>query len=381
MIHLKEQYQDHDRNVDERMKAVLEFRNKKAEICISDVNYWTFGELQELIPEDYYTNPASSMDYQIKKIKYHMSEFSDDLYQPFLHPWFGTGVLASAFDVPLLFNYKSDPAADLVQIDDISYIDKLELPVPGESGGMKLVRESMDYYKANCDLTVGLTDCQGPLATAFQVVGYEKFCYWVYDDPKRIHLLMEKITQALINWVYYQKERAGTPKDGACYCLGVKTPDGYGGVWLADDDSVIVSGEMYAEFVKPYNEKILQEFGGGVIHYCGDSSQNVENYANTKGIFALHNMHMDNMKAARLARETAAKKGIAYMAGDFVPADHRYKDYYNDLIEAMGGPEGLIICPYVAPAVALDAGKYESSHRDGPALARDVHRILRDITG
>ena len=98
-------------------------------------------------------------------------------------------------------------------------------------------------------------------------------------------------------------------------------------------------------------------------------------------MFSLHNMHMDNMKAARLARETAAKKGIAYMAGDFVPADHRYKDYYNDLIEAMGGPEGLIICPYVAPAVALDAGKYESSHRDGPALARDVHRILRDITG
>jgi hypothetical protein len=69
------------------------------------------------------------------------------------------------------------------------------------------------------------------------------------------------------------------------------------------------------------------------------------------------------------------------MAGDFVPADHRFKKYYGDLVDAMGGPEGLVISPYVAPAVSLDDGKYADCHRDGPVLAGEVHRILNELKG
>jgi hypothetical protein len=54
MIKLKDQFKDHDSTVKEKLKEVFEFKNKKAAVVINDINYWTFGELLEDIPEDYY---------------------------------------------------------------------------------------------------------------------------------------------------------------------------------------------------------------------------------------------------------------------------------------------------------------------------------------
>jgi uroporphyrinogen-III decarboxylase len=75
-------------------------------------------------------------------------------------------------------------------------IDLLTLPVPGESGAMPLVIKMIDYFMAHTDLPVVFTDCQGPLSTAFQIAGYDKMCYWMYEDPDRIHKLMMLVTDA-----------------------------------------------------------------------------------------------------------------------------------------------------------------------------------------
>jgi hypothetical protein len=44
-------------------------------------------------------------------------------------------------------------------------------------------------------------------------------------------------------------------------------------------------------------------------------------------------------------------------------------------MKAMDGPEGLVIASYVAPAIALDKGKYEAQRRDRAALARRVYQL------
>jgi hypothetical protein len=35
--------------------------------------------------------------------------------------------------------------------------------------------------------------------------------------------------------------------------------------------------------------------------------------------------------------------------------------YYHELVEMMGDARGLVIVPYVAPAVALEKGKYSKA--------------------
>lgn len=360
-----------------KLAEVFGFRNQTPAAVVVDANYWTFGDLPGEIPDDHYSNPASAFDFQMRKIDHHFTNLPQDDYIPFLHPWYGTGVLASAFGVPVICQGKADPAVDLAIIKHPEEIDALTLPVPGESGAMPLVVKMIDYFLAHADLPVVFTDCQGPMATALQIVGYENFCYWMQDDPDRIHKLMRMTADALIAWVKFQKQRTGQPLTGGSYPLSVKLPEGFGGVWLADDDSVILDAGLYREFIRPYNEQVLAAFGGGCIHYCGNSTQNIENYCNTRGVTAINNFTLDDFTAAAKIRRATREKGIVYMACDFTPADQRMEDYFRELKVAMDGPEGLVLAQYIAPAIALEKGKYEAASRDRDALSRRVFELIK----
>jgi len=316
------------------------------------------------------------MQYQLEKIKRHYDYYTDDCYQAFLHPWFGTAVLASGFGTEVVFNYKADPAAAMSKIKNIEELKELKLPDPEKDGIMPMVLRSLDHYKQNCDLPIGITDSQGPLTTALSIVGYENFCYWIHDHPKQMHELMELVTEGHIQWIRFQKQRAETPMDGCSYPLGVKLPEGFGGVWLSDDDSVMISAQIFKEFVAPYNSKILKAFGGGCIHYCGDSTQNIENYCNTEGLTCVNNLHLDNIEAAVKMKNALSKKGIAYMACDFVPSNERLENYYRELFDGMRDQAGLIVVSYVAPAVQLDRGKYEACQQDQFELGKKVKDVI-----
>ncbi len=380
MIKLRDAYKAKDTWSESQLKEAFEFKNKKAAVAILDCNYWSFGDLLEDIPEGYYgDDPNVSMQYQIEKIKRHYDYYTDDCYQAFLHPWFGTAVLASGFGTEIVFNYKADPAAAMSKIKSIEELKELKLPDPEKDGIMPMVLGALDYYKQNCDLPVGLTDSQGPLTTALSIIGYENFCYWVHDYPKQIHKFMELVTEGMIRWIEFQKQRAGSPMDGCSYPLGIKLPEGFGGVWLSDDDSVMISADIFRKFVVPYNSKVLKAFEGGCIHYCGDSTQNIENYCNTEGLTCVHNMHMDSIGAAVKMKNALSKKGIAYMASDFVPSDERLGNYYRELFDAMEDPKGLIVASYVMPAVELDHGKYEQSNREQFELGKKVRDVIASV--
>jgi uroporphyrinogen-III decarboxylase len=374
---MSERWKARNQRSEALLGEVFKFRNAAPAAVIVDANYWTFGDLPEEIPDDHYTNPASALAYQTAKIERHFEQLPDDAYIPFLHPWYGTGVLASAFGLGLICNPKADPAVDLSKMQDPAEIDGLIRPVAGVSGAMATVTRCFDYFRGHSDLPVAITDCQGPLTTAFQIAGYDKFCYWMQDDPARIHRLMALVTEALIDWVRFQKERAGQPLDGCAFPLSVKLPEGHGGVWLSDDDSVLMSAELYREFVKPYNERILKAFGGGCIHYCGNSTQNIANYAATEGLTAINNFNLDNIEAAAKMRRALREKGIVYMACDFAPSDARLGSYYPELIRAMDGPEGLVIAAYVAPAIELDRGQYAPASRDRMKVARTIFETIQ----
>jgi uroporphyrinogen-III decarboxylase len=366
------QWQPRIQRAEAQLTETFRFQNKRPAVVVVDANYWTFGDRPDEIPDDYYTDPAAALRCQLAKIDGHYENIPDDDYIPFLHPWFGTGVLASAFGIKLISNPKMDPAVDIAHMQMPEEIDALRMPAPGASGAMADVVRCIDYFRQHADLPVVFTDCQGPMATALQIVGYDKFCYWVQDDPERIHKLMALVTDALIAWVKFQKARSGQPLTGCSFPLSIKLPEGFGGVWLSDDDSVILSAGLYHEFIKPYNERFLAEFGGGCIHYCGNSTQNIENYCNTRGVTAINNFALDDLAAAAKIRRALRDKGIVYMACDFTPADDRLDDYYHELTKAMDGAEGLVVASYIAPAIALNKGKYDAASRDRAVLARRV---------
>ena len=368
----------HERSLaaEEAIRSAFEFDNDAAPTMINDVNYWLFGDLPANIPPDYCDqDPAAMIDFQVAKIERHMAEY-DDVYIPFLMPWYGTGVLASGFGVDVVFQDRMDPAVGLSTITDIAELKDLRKPDPEKDGLMPRVLNAIRQMRQGTDLPVGVTDCQGPLTTALQITGYDTLIYWMHDHPDVIHDLMQRVTDALIEWVTVQKQLAGQEMTDDAYVLGIKIPGGYGGVWMSDDDSVIFGSELYREFVVPYNSQLLRAFGGGSIHYCGNANQHIENYLATEGLTCIQNLNLDDLDGAARMRHALAERRIVYMTADFNVADDRIDDYYRTLFEKMG-TRGLVVAAYTAPAITLSEGQYAQASRDPLAVGKVIAQAIR----
>jgi uroporphyrinogen-III decarboxylase len=305
----------------------------------------------------------------------HMKDYND-VYIPFLMPWYGTGVLASGFGIEPIFQDYMDPAVSISTIKDIEQLKGIKKPDPQKDGLMPRVLNTIKYMKKNTDLPVGVTDCQGVLTTALQVLGYDTMIYWMHDYPDKVHEFLQMITDVLIEWVKVQKEAAGQDIKDDAYVLGVKIPTGYGGVWFSDDDSVLFGKELYREFCVPYNSQLLKAFGGGAIHYCGNANQHIDNYLQTEGLTVIHNMCIDDLEGAAKAKQAFTENGIVYILADFNVSADRIDCYYEQLFKNMD-TKGLVVVPYIAPATQLNHGKYEEASLDPDATGKVIEKTIK----
>ena len=78
---------------------------------VGDVNYWISGEDPALVPVDYFEPGAyaSQLAFQEAKITAHLARY-DDVYVPFLFPWYGTVVVPSALGCAIEIPPGEEPA-------------------------------------------------------------------------------------------------------------------------------------------------------------------------------------------------------------------------------------------------------------------------------
>lgn len=131
-------------------------------ILVNTPCYFAFGSRDK--PADYFTNPASMLAYQAQGYEAHLRRVNDD-YVPYFMPWFGTGVLASAFGCQIRVPdaLDDDPAVAGPCVTSPAEAARLTLPDPTRDGWMPRVLESIDFARAYGDLPVGLTDAIGNL--------------------------------------------------------------------------------------------------------------------------------------------------------------------------------------------------------------------------
>lgn len=367
MIRLMDQYRGRVEIARERLKEVFAHKNKRPAHVMYDVNYSHFGELPERIDDRYYTDYSVMLAEQIKRIERHFACGYDDCYEPFIFPWYGSGVLASAFGINVLFQPKADPAVEIIAVseDDVELIDRLQMPDPYKDGLMPRTLGAIDYFRKNCDIPVGLTDMQGPFTTALQIIGYDNFCYWALDYPEKIHQLMNLVSDALIMWTKTMKEHMGIEPNQSGYFQSIYIPDGYGGINFSDDDAVILSASMYEEFVKPYNEKVIAAFGGtGGLHCCGKVIHQIDNLCATDGLTVYHNYTTGHIKESGEMKRKLCETGKSYIVCDFAPPAETIDEYFDQLQDAFPDPTGLIIETHVLPGVVLKRGECVLTQRD-----------------
>lgn len=347
------------------------FQNNSVPFIINTANYFSFG-YGDQIPKAYYTSGESMYRRQIEQFRSHYDLVCDD-YVPYLMPWFGTGVMASGFGVDTVFNGRMDPTTGGFVINSVDEIDTLAVPDPYTDGFMPDVLDRIDWFRSHSKLPVCITDCQGPLTTAVQVCGYENTFYWFYDHPEAMHKLMRIVTDSLIKWIEAQKKHTGEPGNHCFGNQGVYVPEGVG-VWLSDDDAILMPPDLYREFVAPYNDQIFEAFGGGVLHFCGTASQQIENFKSMKYLKGINNFALGNLKELVELKNALSGKTVV-IACDFTPIE--YKDYYTELFETLGVErEGLVIQSLFLPTIGLTEGRYEFIERDEKETVENLFRVL-----
>jgi hypothetical protein len=341
---------------------------------VNSALYWLFGLDMDTFPDNYFDDPAVMTNFQERTYYDQVKEIEDD-FVPYLMPWFGTVVAASALGCKIEFIPKQDPAANprFYPIQKPEDIRKLQVPDPEKDGLMPKVLDFLRFMKTHSFLPVGITDFQGPLTTANQLMGYDKLIYLMYDHPNLVHELMDKVTETLILWIKKQKEVIGEPLTECISDQQVYTGR-HAGVWFSDDDAVLVSEKIYKEFVVPYNSRILTEFGGGVIHYCGNATHHAQNFLNTKGLVGLNIYNLYNVPSfAKLKAQVEDR--LVLFACDFTPVE--YRPYFDELLSSVT-PKGMVICSQYSPVVGLlKGGKYDAVRRPVKEGRREVYEYLQ----
>ena len=349
-------------------------------VIVGDCNYWITGEDPARIPEDYFE--AGCYDdmrgFQEAKIASHVDRIDDD-YVPFLFPWYGTGVVPSALGSQVIFQRGEEPAIEGPILARPADVSRLQPPDPERDGLMPRVLACIDRFRATSSLPVSFTDCQGPLNIALTVAGVERLCLWMYDAPTAVHELMDFATTVLIDWIAMQKARAGQATDAGAFPHAMVLPDGFGGVWISDDDCTILSADLYREFVVPYNSRVLRAFGGGTLHFCGNAPHQSDNFLATDGLVGINNWCMGEFASVRRMQD-AFQDRLVLMVCDTTPLDP--EPYFRELFGFLR-PKGAVVGTYPAPANALDARTHRvvPVRQDQAEVADRTWTLIRRLLG
>jgi hypothetical protein len=342
-------------------------------VIIQDANYSLAGEDPDGMPDDYFAEGAfqAMVDRQTRRIEAHLARF-DDEYVPFLLPWYGTGVVPSAFGCRIVFPPKEEPAVEGPIVTRPEEVRRLLPPNAETDGLMPRVLRCIDHMRANSEVPVSFTDCQGPLNIALNLVGLERLSLWMYEEPTTVHELMDLCTTVLIDWVRVQKRHAGQPDDGGAFPHFVALPPGRGGVWISDDDSTVMSPHLYREFVVPYNSRVFRAFGGGTLHYCSSATHQLENFLATDGLVGVNNWCMGEFEAVFAAQRAFAGR-IVFTVDDFAPVD--VEGYFAELIPGLAR-QGTIVTIFPSATTATAKGRTVALAREPYALGEACRRAI-----
>jgi len=89
---------------------------------------------------------------------------------------------------------------------------------------------------------------------------------------------------------------------------------------LRDDSAMNLSPALFDEFIRPYNQRILDAFGGGGDHFCGKGDHFIANLSELEGLHAVAMSQPEYNDMETIFRHTV-DKGIKLLALERAAAD------------------------------------------------------------
>ena len=260
------------------------------------------------------------------------------LQQPFIHHQlrdyrplnvrcdYGTPILPNLFGVGFQLMDNSKPwVHHLRDRDEIRRL--IDRGVPEYTNGLggrcfataEYYKEVLaDYPTLEQAIAIYHPDVQGPFDVAHLIWGHD-ILLALYDCPNLVHELLSLITETYAIWMRKWKDLTGEGNRFTTHWNFYTK----GGIVLRDDSAVILSPGHYSEFVKPYDQRLLDEFGGS-IHYCGSGDGFIESMCTSRNLFGIH-VSQPELNDVELLRACALSNGVVLLAlpDEYVPGDLR----------------------------------------------------------
>ena len=211
---------------------------------------------------EYYLDVDTKLALQLKLAEL----LPEALILPGLFPDLGVIVEVSAFGGRIQWLKGGAPYIGQA-LHEPADIDRLRLPRPGLDGLMPLAlaqRETMRRkLQARGIEMEPWTITMGPAEVAGLLMGYERFYLGLYDDPARLHTLLEMATEFIIAWLRVQSEAYG----------------GARAVCVADHVFSQVPPALAREFFLPHEQAIFAAFPEAVRIYHNEGRHSDEHIA------------------------------------------------------------------------------------------------------
>ena len=236
---------------------------------------------------------------------------------------YGTGILSSVFGAKIFWMedaLNTLPTSEAIPGGADAIKRLLDAGIPdlntGFGGktlemGRRFVEAFAPYPNISKWVHIYHPDIQGPMDIAELVWGSSIF-YELADQPELVHAFLDLVTQTYTKYLREWNSIVAPLEGGIAAHWGLLHK---GMIMLRDDSAMNLSGEMFEEFVRPYDQRLLDEFGGGAIHFCGHGDHFIPAMTKMRNLHSINmsQPHLNNMESIY---QHTVDKGISIIGFD-----------------------------------------------------------------
>jgi hypothetical protein len=149
--------------------------------------------------------------------------------------------------------------------------------------GRRFVELFEPYPKIRRHVHIYHPDLQGPMDVCELLWGSSIFVD-IVDEPELAKALLDLITESYSRFL--DEWHTIVPPRPEC---AVHWSMLHGGtIMLRDDSAMNFSPPMFEEFIEPYDQRLLDRFGGGAIHFCGRGEHYLHRLPEMRGVNAIN---------------------------------------------------------------------------------------------
>ena len=161
-----------------------------------------------------------------------------------------------------------------------------------------------DYPTLRACTKIVMPDLQGPLDILEQLRGADLFTDF-YTDPRLLEDGIDLAARALLSTYRLLEPLTADRPAGFCHQHATMIA---GNILLRNDSAVMISPEMYRDYVLPSDASLLEEIGGGGIHSCGRIEHDFDHFFSIPTLRCIDLGQPEMNDIDSLYRKAAARK-------------------------------------------------------------------------